>query len=300
MDQQENSKTKIFCPYCGEKIGQGEHVCTKSESDFKILPRPTFIESFIRTVLGVLLLLSAIPLIMNFITIPLIILCFVFAVYMLRNKGYNMALNLIGLFAGIALYFFLGVFNSFKVMLFYAPINNNDFIGFLLFSPAVILLLLCSLFMFVQGLLYENGQYRESKSRGLITFGIFLLSALLVFGFPMTKQLEVKTGSLEGENPNGSRQNVIISFDGSNKQWMYIVKRKNETDKPLIVTAVYGNKTQLTETDNIMIENGAMSGNKITIEPYKEAIITIYSKEPLYTMTFTFSDTLADSYKFIK
>lgn len=259
-----------------------------------------FAETFFRKILGVLLLLSAFPPLINIITIPLVVFCIAFSIYMLSDKKYNLTFNLIGLIVGGLLYF-VAVFNSLKVLLFYTAQNNNDFIGFLLFNPAIILLLIGSLFMFVQGLLYENSLYKESKNGGWISFGVFLLSILLVFGLPMMKQPQVKIGVIEGINPNGSKQNALISFNATNKEWTYVVKRKNETDKPLILTSLFENKQQITENDkNVTVENGKMADGKLTIDPLNEAVITIRSNEPIYTMTFTIENSLADSYTFIK
>jgi len=263
-------------------------------------PKPPFAEVFFRKILGVFLLLSAFPLLINPITIPLIILCIAFAVYMLSDKKYNLTFNLIGLIIGCLLYF-AAVFKSLKVLLFYTAQSNNDFIGFLLFNPAIILLLISSLFMFIQGMLYENASYKESKNRGWVSFGIVLVSVLLFFGLPMTKHPQIKTGLIEGTNPNGSKQNVLVSFDAANKEWTYVVKRKNETDKPLILTSLFKNKQQIMENDtNVTIEKGEINYDKLTIEPFNEAVITIRSNEPIYTMTFTIENSLADSYTFIK
>ena len=262
--------------------------------------KPTFIEVFLRKLLGILLLLSAAPLIINPITIPLIVLCIVFAGYMLSGKKYSLNLNLLGLIVGCILYF-IGVFNSLKVTLFYTVPGNNDFVGFLLFGPSIILLSISALFMFTQSILYENTSYRESKNRGWISFGIVFVSILLVLGLPMTKQLEIKTGAYEGLNPNGSKQNAVISFDAETKEWIYVIKRKNETDEPLVLSALFVNKEQLTETDqNVAIEDGTMTDGKLTIKPFKEVTITIRSYEPFYTATFMLENNLADSYKFIR
>lgn len=262
--------------------------------------KPTFIEVFLRKLLGILLILSAVPLIMNPITIPLIILCVVFGVYMLSGKKYRLGLNLLGLIVGCILYFMV-IFNSLKVTLFYIVPGNNDFVGFLLFGPSIILLSISALFMFIQGILYKNTLYRESRNRGWISFGIVFVSILLVLGLPMAKQLEIKTGAYEGLNPNGSKQNVVISFNAETKEWIYVIKRKNETDRPLILSALFVNKKQLMETDkNLTIENGTMTDGKLTIEPFKEATITIHSNEPFYTATFKIDNSLADSYKFLR
>ncbi|MDD5098357.1 MAG: hypothetical protein PHD31_01400 [Candidatus Pacebacteria bacterium] len=259
-----------------------------------------FAEVFFRKLLGIFLLLSAFPLLVNPITIPLIILCLVFAIYMLSGKKYNLTLDLLGLIIGCILYF-LGVFNSLKVVMFYTAQSNNDFVVSMLFCPAIILLLISSLFMFFQGILYENDSYKKLKNRGLISFGIVIVSILLVFGLPMTKHLQVKIGLIEGMNPNGSKQNVLISFDAANKEWTYIVKRKNETDKPLVLISLFKNKQQIMENDeNVVIKNGIMDYDRLTIEPFNEATITIRSTEPIYTMTFTMENSLADSYTFVK
>ena len=262
--------------------------------------KPTFIEVFLRKLLGILLLLSAVPLIMNPITIPLIVLCVVFAGYMLSRKRYSLNFNLLGLIIGCILYF-MGIFNSLKVTLFYTVPGNNDFVGFLLFGPAVILLSISALFMLTQGILYKNTSYRESKNRGWISLGIFFVGILLVLGLPMAKQLEIKTGVYEGLNPNGSKQNVVISLDAKTKEWIYVIKRKNETDKPLVLSALFVNKEQLMGVDqNVAIENGTMTDGKLTIEPFKEVTITIRSNEPFYTATFKIENSLADSYKFVR
>ena len=262
--------------------------------------KPTFIEVFLRKILGILLLLSAVPLIINPITIPLIILCVVFAGYMLSRKRYSLKFNLLGLVVGCISYF-LGIFNSLKVILFYTVSGNNDFIGFLLFGPAVILLSISALFMFTQGIFYKNTSYKKSKNRGWISFGIVFVSILLVLGLPIAKQLEIKTGVHEGLNPNGSKQNVVISFNAEAREWIYAIKRKNETDKPLVLSALFVNKEQLMGADqNVTIENGTMTDGKLTIEPFQEVSITIRSNEPFYTATFMLENNLADSYKFVR
>ncbi|MFA6348537.1 MAG: hypothetical protein WCX30_03880 [Candidatus Paceibacterota bacterium] len=262
--------------------------------------KPSLVETFIKKFLGVLLLLSAIPPLINPMTIPLVIFCIVFAIYILSNKKINLTFNLIGLIIGGLLYF-LTIFNSFKILMLYTAQNNNDFIGFLLFGPAVILLLISSLFMLSQSLLCENSSYKESKNRGWISLGTLFIIILLVLGGPMIKQPQIKIGLLDGMNPNGSKQNVLVSFDEKNKEWLYIVKRKNETDKPFVLTSLFKNKEQIIEeSENITIRNGILSYGRLTIEPFNEAIITIRSDKPIYTMTFTLENNLADSYIFIK
>lgn len=262
--------------------------------------RLSFAEVFLRKILGVLLLISVIPLFINLITIPLIIFCIFFAIYMLSGKKYNLTLNLFGLIIGGLAYFFI-IFNVLKVVMFYMAQNNNDFIGFFLFGPAIILLFISSLFMFLQGMLNENFTYKESKNRGWVSLGIAVVIILLIFGLPMLKQPQIKTGLIDGINPNGSKQNVLISFDENNKEWTYIIKRKNETDKPLVLTSLFENKQQIMEeNENIDIKNGVMNYGRLTIEPFNEATITIRSDEPIYTMTFTIEGSLADSFTFIK
>lgn len=262
--------------------------------------KPPFAEVFFRKILGVLLLISAFPLFVNPITIPLIIFCVAFAIYILSDKKYNLTFNLFGLIVGGLLYF-LNIFNSLKVMVLYTAPSNNDYIGFLLFGLAAILLFTSSLFMFLQGLLYENASYKESKNKGWISLGIGFISVLLVLGLPMAKQLQIKMGLLDGVNPNGSKQNVFVSFDENNKEWTYVVKRKNETDKPLILTSLFKNKQQIMEAgESINIKNGVLAYGRLTIEPFSETVITIRSDEPIYTMTFTMENALADSYSFVK
>lgn len=292
MDNNIQEKKLIFCPYCGKKIGNGKHICRNDNRTGL-----TFVEMFLRKILGVLLILSAIPLLLNIITIPLVIFCIAFGIYLVSGKRYNMTFDLFGLIIGCVLYF-LAVFNSFKVMLFYAVTSNNDFRGFLIFSPAIILLLIGSLYTFIQVILYSNASYRESKSRGMVSFFVFLVSILLVLGLPMLKQLDVKLGTHEGLNPDGSKQNVVISLD--QEEWTYVIKKKNSSDMPLVVSALFGNKERLGESDNVTIENGNLTDGKLTINPQKEAIITIRSDHPFYTLTFDIEGSLADSYNFVK
>lgn len=293
INHEVQEKKALFCPYCGKKIGSGEgHVC-KDNNRTEL----TFIEAFLRKALGVFLILSAVPLLLNIITIPLVIFCIVFGIYMISGKRYNMTFDLMGLFIGGIIYF-LAVFNSFKVMLFYAVPVNNDFRGFLIFSPAVIILLISSLYMFIQGVLRENKSHGEAKNRGTASFMILVFIILLVLGLPMIKHLDVKLGIHEGTTPDGSKQDATVSF--SQEHWTYIIKKKNDSDKPLIVSGLFGNKKQLSELDNITVKNGDLTDGKLTIGPQEEAVITIRSLQPFYTLTFDIEGSLADSYNFIK
>jgi len=201
------------------------------------------------------------------------------------------------LLIGGVLYF--SIFNSLKLLLFYAPSTNNDFRGLLIFDPFIIMLFISSLFAIAQEILHKNTSYNNSKHKGLTSAFLLIFIFLLVLGLPLIKQFNVKLGVHEGINPDGSKQNVIISSDKEKNEWTYIIKRENNSNEPLFILAIYGNKTKLNQ-ENISVENGYFVDGKLTVDPQKEVIVTVHSSEPFYTMTFDIENSLSDSYIFTK
>ncbi|MCG2688052.1 hypothetical protein L6250_00185 [Candidatus Parcubacteria bacterium] len=257
-------------------------------------------ELIIRKLLGVILILSIIPPLINPVTLILVIPCLIYAVHMLVGKKYNLVLNLFAFIISCLLYIF-SVFKSLKLILFYAPSSHNDFRGFFLFNPFILILFISALFMLVNNFLYFNKRYSVSKLRGKISL---LIAVIIILGatlLPLSKSLEIKTGRIQEMNPNGSKQNVLVSYDSSGKRWTYVFKRENETDRPLYIQKIFGNKEEISLNDKRMsITDAATAEGQLIIDPLKTAVITIQSPTPLYTATFVIENQLADSFIFVK
>lgn len=102
-------------------------------------------------------------------------------------------------------------------------------------------------------------------------------------------------------NPNGSKQNVLVSHDSPGNRWTYVFSRENGTDRPLSIEKIFGNKEEISLNDKRMsITDAAIAEGQLVIDPLKTAVIIIQSPTPLYTATFVIENQLADSFIFVK
>lgn len=275
---------------------QANKILTESSTEKTV--NLSLAELVIRKLLGVILVLSVIPPLINPIILILVIPCLIYAVHMLIGKNYNLVLNFFAFIIGCLLYIF-SVFKSFKLILFYTPSNNNDFIGFFLFNPFIIVLFISALFMLIHNILYFNKRYSVSPSRGKISLLIVFVIIIGAILLPLSKNLEAKTGQIRGTNPNGSKQNVVITYDSN--RWLYVFKRTNENDKPISIEKIFGNKEEINFNDSRLgIVDVSIIEGRLVIDPLKTAVITIQSPTPLYTATFVIENQLADSFVFVK
>jgi hypothetical protein len=260
---------------------------------------------------AVLLILLSLPLLLNILTLPTVILFIVFGLFLCLSKKYHLFVNIIFLIFALGIYFVpippiaWGFFRSLK------EYRLNDFV----FSFPVLWLIPLSVFVSfaVRNLLGNIFIYLKNISIPRNTF--YLTSLLIVFaatiGYPLLDSVKLRDRTMNvntavgGELPNIYTQqsltfldryhmagNFTSKFDSSSKKYIYHLQLQEPLKKGIQFTKVEADGEKINFTTNNQIK--CLNCQKDVGNPYglifpagKDIDFTVTSDQLIRVIKFT-------------
>jgi len=238
-------------------------------------------DRIIRLILGILLFLSAIPPLINPITIPIVALAIIVSIYLLVSRKNHRKFEIFIFMVAFALFAIFGgnIFNEMKALLLYAPPINNELIGFLLFAPVLVMLLISAAYLLAQGIIPKI-----KKHESLENLVIFAIITSIIFVPIFIKNIEVMEGNLTYGGYGGIKKIEASLEINSNRRFIYTLKETNPDDKPIDIVRIFGNKQEIS-FDGLLLEGTSIKDNRLEILPNSTAKITILATEPFFIIT---------------
>lgn len=275
----------------------------------KDIINPSKIEIYVRKILGILILVSALPFAIFFAIattgislLSILTITMIFSLYILRNKGYHLKKDLFFVLMGLVAYTLpvpIFVFLGFPPVVPLTMLKGffltadwaNEGVGvgnvssYLFFSMLNILFFSSVLFIFITGILSKIKVVANSNKRGLIAGLTFLVIFGTVFTLPWLHKVEVGQGSMGAGGPGPDsgimlsfgHENTTVNFDAEKGIWIYQLEliNTNAANAEIIgLKGKVGSKTvQIAPPfeDNIEIIGGSKSSEKIVIAPTVES-----------------------------
>lgn len=265
-------------------VGIGIKEKPKLSEDKKTTPSKT--ELYIRKILGILILVSALPFAiffgiasMGLSLLSILTIIVIFSVYLLRNKGYHFTTDLFFVCIGLVAYivpapiFIFGLapvapltmLKGFFLTADWAHegvgINNPEL--YLFFSALNIFFFSSVLFLFITDIFSKIKAVTDSNRRGLIVGLTFLAIFGIVFTLPWFHKIQIGMGGgmgAGGPGPNGGimlapktpPEKTTVNFDAEKGVWVYQIE--------LISTAAEN-------AEIIGLKGKSMTGNTVQIAP---------------------------------
>ncbi|MFH0831528.1 MAG: hypothetical protein V1886_01525 [archaeon] len=252
-------------------------------NDKKIEPR-AISDIIIRSFIAVLLFLSAIPLLLNLITLPIIILAVVVSIYLIASKSHHLSFEIVSFILAIVLAagFGWGLFREFKGILFYAPPLNQSLIGFFLFGPSLMFLLISTSYLLLQGIASRAKPPFFRNHPALANFSILFAIVLVFSAFVFMKNIDARPGNYFVYDSSMTKQEVLLEMSGNN--FTYTLKETNSDDKPMNILRIFGNKEDL-DLNSLALEGAEINDSKIIVPSHTTAKIIIPTSSPIYIIT---------------
>lgn len=266
-------------------------------------------ETVIRRLFGFFLLITTIPLFLNIITLPTIIIFLTFAIYCLKSRRYRLGWEIFWVVLAFLIYFVLitpigwGIYPGLIAMRLSPPPTTGDtsgFVGFLLYMPFVITLTFCSLalFLLINDLANRFKKIRQTYWRNILPLFILLLIVVCLVSAPFISKIVVEPG-YGNYNRGGSGGGIEkspspeLKFDQRQNLWTYNFQMKNNLQDEAEIEKIFGDKSEipLSIGENIKIEGAVFANGKILIKPEQKAVITILSPKPFGIITFQGKNT---------
>ncbi|MDD5341242.1 MAG: hypothetical protein PHC97_02260 [Patescibacteria group bacterium] len=273
--------------------------------------RVTHAEGAIRIILAVLVVLLVIPisviipLIGLIISIPQIFL----AGYLFFNKRHHLIFNSFLLLAGIYLFFFSGAnpFQSYKLAEFSLIPGSgetmrltNMLLSVLSVGGKFLFMLSASWLVFTDILVKVKNQIFD-RHRGLVNFATLLVLVLVLLFLPYAYQPQVKLGEGTSGGTSGdgashfamNNTSTNMAFEQKTGQYIFTAILINATDQtgPIIRIVVDAQDLEISPSNkNLIVENGTISNNLISIAAGQTGILKIFSGKPFYCVTIMEKD----------
>jgi hypothetical protein len=211
-------------------------------------------------------------------------LAVVISIYLLASKRNHLSFEIfvfIFVIAVVAL-FGRGLFGWIKGLLLYAPLSNNSLIGFFIFAPVLIMLLVSTSYLLVQGITSMANPPFFRNHLALANFAIILAILLVFSAFLFMKNINVRPGNYSFSDGSMTKQEALLELSGN--KFIYTLKEKNINDQPMNIIKIFGNKEEIS-LNNLALESAEMNDSKIIISPNSTAKIIIDSPTPIYVIT---------------
>lgn len=267
---------------------------------------PSKIEIYARRVLGILMLVFALPAAIYFgvgttgiSLLSVLTIIVIFSVYLFRNKGYHFGKDLFFVLIGLVAYTLpipIFVFVAYPPV---APLTMlkgffltadwlNEGVGvrgiqsYLFFAMLNILFFSSALFLFVTDIFSKIKAIANSSMRGAVTVLTFLTIFCVLFALPWLHSIKVGMGGGAGAGGPGphsgiildlGHENTTVNFDAESGVWIYQIELINTKAANAEITGLKGKVGSRTVQiappfgDNIEIIGGKKSGEKIIIGP---------------------------------
>lgn len=245
-------------------IGKGllmKNARTKTEIEKQIV-RPSKTEIYIRKILGISILVSALPFAIFFSIataglslLSILTIVIIFSIYLLRNKGYHLKKDLFFVLVGLVAYvlpipvfvFFgfppvapLTLLKGFFLTADWAQegVGVSNIQEYLFFSMLNILFFSSVLFLFITDIFSKIKTVTDSNKRGLIVCLTFLMIFGIIFMLPWFHKIEIGTGGGMGAGGPGPDSGIVlapktppekttVNFDAKKGAWVYQIELIN-------------------------------------------------------------------------
>lgn len=242
-------------------------------------------DTVIRFFIAALLFLSAIPLLLNLITLPMIVLAVVVSIYLIASKSHHLSFEIFIFILTIALVALFGgsLFNGIKGLLLYAPPSSNSLIGLFIFLPAFIVLLVSTSYLLLQNILLRLNFPFFRNHPSLTNFSILLAIIFVIFALLFARNIELKPGNYLIYDGSMTKQEALLEIS-SDSEFTYTLKETNPGDRPMNILRIFGNKEEI-DLNSPALERAVINDSKIVIPPNSTAEIIILTSRPFYIIT---------------
>jgi len=263
-------------------------------------------ETIIRRSFGFILLVATIPLFLNIITLPTIILFLTFAIYCLKSRRYHLGWEIFWVVLALLIYFASitpiawGVYPALKASRLSPLLDTSGVGGLFTYVFTITPLIYCSLALFLLGsdLAGRFEKISQTVWRNILPIILFLLAAAYFGLSPFISKIVVEPG-YGSYNRDGSGGGIKkapspeLKFDRQQNLWTYNFQMENNLQDEAEIEKIFGNKSEilLSIGENIKIEGAIFANGKILIRPGQKVIITILSPKPFGIITFQGENT---------
>jgi len=240
-------------------------------------------DTIIRYFIAVLLFLSAIPLLLNLITLPIIVLAVVVSIYLIASRRSHLRFEIFVFIFAVAIVAVFGrdLFRGLKGILLYSPPLNQSLIGFVLFGPSLIFLLVSTSYLLLHSIKSRVKTSFFRNHPALANFSTILVIVLIFSALLFMKNIEPKPGNYSIYDGR-TNQEVLLEISGNN--FTYTLKETNPNGQPMNILRIFGNKEEL-DLSSLALEGAEINDSKIIIPPLSTARIIIRASSPIYIIT---------------
>jgi len=276
------------------------------------LMKPAKADLYIRKILGILILATALPFV---ILNPLVLITafgffvpsITFGMYLLFSRRYHLKLDVFWVSLGFLLYYGCPI-NYPVVPLFWLKgfVLTADWacegVGFqtfyLFFFLGFILIFGSALFLLVTDFLSRRWDIAQPAKRGLTTTVILLVILGTVFVLPWLYPTGVRLGNgliVESLHPVGAFRSYgivpSVSFISENSTWIYQIVLINKGFEDGEIIGIMGKVVSQTVKigtpfgNDVEVVGGNRTAEKIVVKPETTVMLKISSKDPLWFIT---------------